>query len=208
MASTNIQQYRDKQRMLIVVLMTIGISGLHLLFPHNFEKSHILARELYFLPIILSAFWFGLRGAVMTALTVTAFFLIYSALHWHDFSADDLDRLLEIALYNIVAITMGVLQDRQKARAREKLESVKALAGTVAHEMNSPLFVAIGNLELLQDDFGQDSEPYLEMKNIINNLNQLKNLIKRISQLEEVVTRDYDGTSKIVDLDKSLPLET
>jgi archaellum component FlaC len=68
--------------------------------------------------------------------------------------------------------------------------------------------VAIGNLELLQDDFGQDSEPFLEMKNILNNLNQLKNLIKRISQLEEVVTSDYDGTSKIVDLDKSFPQDT
>ena len=74
---------------------------------------------------------------------------------------------------------MGLLQDRQKARAREKLESIKALAGTVAHEMNSPLFVAIGSLEFLQDDFDQDSEPYLEMKSIMNNLNQLKIQIKK-----------------------------
>lgn len=205
MISINIQQYRNRQRLLILILMVIGISGLHLFFPHNFEKSHILARELYFLPIILGSFWFGLRGATMIALAITAFYLIFSALHWRDFSAVDLSRVLEIALYNIVAVTMGVLQDRQKARAQEKLESVKALAGTVAHEMNSPLFVAIGSLELLQDDFDEESEPYLEMKNILNNLNQLKNLIKRISRLEEVVTRDYDGTSKIVDLDKSLP---
>ena len=208
MTSMNIQRHRDKQQLLIVVLMTIGISGLHLLFPHSFEKSHILARELYFLPIILSAFWFGLRGAVITSLSITAFYLSYSVAGWRGFSADDLDRLLEILLFNIVAVTMGVLQDRQKARAREKLESVKALAGTVAHEMNSPLFVAIGSLELLQDDFDEDSGPYLEMRNILNNLNQLKTLIKRISRLEEVVTRDYDGTSKIVDLDKSFPPDT
>lgn len=208
MTSMNIQRHRDKQQLLIVVLMTIGISGLHLLCPHSFEKSHILARELYFLPIILSAFWFGLRGAVITSLSITAFYLSYSVAGWRGFSADDLDRLLEILLFNIVAVTMGVLQDRQKARAREKLESVKALAGTVAHEMNSPLFVAIGSLELLQDDFDEDSGPYLEMRNILNNLNQLKTLIKRISRLEEVVTRDYDGTSKIVDLDKSFPPDT
>ncbi|MBU0664438.1 MAG: hypothetical protein KJ990_07845 [Proteobacteria bacterium] len=102
-----------------------------------------------------------------------------------------------------MAVTTGFLQDRQKAHAREKLESIKALAGTVAHEMNSPLFVAMGNLELLQDDFEQDSEPYREMEGIKSNLNKLKTLVKRISQLEEVVTRDYDGTSRIVDLDKS-----
>ena len=70
------------------------------------------------------------------------------------------------------------------------------------------VLMAIGNLELLQDDFGKDTEPYLEIKNILKNLNLLKKLIKRISQLEKVVTRDYDGTSRIVDLDKSSPPAT
>jgi signal transduction histidine kinase len=203
MASTDIQQSQNKLKLLVIVLMAVAISALHLLVPHAFEKGHIVARELYFLPIILSAFWFGLRGAVITAIGITAFYLTYSALHWRGFSTDDLDRLLEIGLFNIVAISTGFLQDRQKARAREKLESIKALAGTVAHEMNSPLFVAIGNLQLLKDDFDQDSEPFREMKSILDNLNQMKILIKKISQLQEVVTRDYDGTSKIVDLDRS-----
>merc|ERR1711941_217418 len=140
--------------------MVIGISALHLYISRNYEKSHILAREMYFLPIILCAFWFGLRGAILTSLTITAFYFTYSLLNWHGFSTDDWNRLLEIALYNIIAITIGILQDRRRARAREKLEVIQALAGTVAHEMNSPLFVAIANLELLQDDFDQNSEPY------------------------------------------------
>jgi hypothetical protein len=46
------------------------------------------------------------------------------------------------------------------------------------------------------------------MEGIKSNLNELKILIKRISQLEKVVTRDYDGTSRIVDLDKSSPPAT
>jgi hypothetical protein len=44
MTSINSQQYGDEQRLLIVILMVIGVSGLHLLFFHNFEKSHILAK--------------------------------------------------------------------------------------------------------------------------------------------------------------------
>ena len=201
MASTEIQQSLNKQKLLAIVCMVISISVLHLVLPHAFEKEHIVARELYFLPIILSGFWFGLRGAVITSLSITAFYLTYAIFHWRGFTPGDLDRLLEIGLFNIVAITTGFLQDRQKARIREKLESIKALAGTVAHEMNSPLFVAMGNLELLQDDFDQDSEPYQEMQGIRNNLNELKTLIQKISQLEDVVTKDYYGTSRIVDLD-------
>ena len=203
MGSTENETSQNKQKLLVIVCMVIGISALHLLVPRSFEKGHIIARELYFLPIILCAFWFGLRGAVITALSISAFYAIYSAVHWRGFTPDDLDRLLEIGLFNIVAIATGFLQDRQKARIREKLESIKALAGTVAHEMNSPLFVAMGNLEFLQDDFDQDSEPYREIEGIRNNLNELKTLIQKISQIEEVVTKDYYGTDKIVDLDKS-----
>lgn len=203
MASTEIQQSLNKQKLLAIVLMVIQISALHLTLPHTFEKGHIVARELYFLPIIFSGFWFGLRGAVITSLSITAFYLTYATFHWRGFSSGDLDRLLEIGLFNIVAITTGFLQDRQKTRAREKLESIKALAGTVAHEMNSPLFVASGNLELLQDDFDQDSEPFQNIESIKKNMNEMRILIKKISQIEDVVTKDYYGTSKIVDLDKS-----
>lgn len=203
MTSAAIQQHIDKKKLLIIFFMVIGISGLHLFISHDYEKGHIIARELYFLPIILSAFWFGLRGAVITVLSISAFYLSFSAIHWGGFRPDDLERLLETGLFNIVAITLGFLQDKQKAQTREKLEAIKALSGTVAHEMNSPLFVALGNLELLQDDFDQDSEHYQEIEGIKTNLKELKNLIKRISQLREVVTKDYDGTSRIVDLEKS-----
>ncbi len=203
MTFTDMHLLRNKQKILTVVLLVIGISGLHLAVSHDFEKGHILARELYFVPIILSAFWFGLRGAVITAAGITTFYFTYSMFHWRGFTPHDMDVLLEILLFNVVAVTTGFLQDRQKLHARQKLESVKALAGTVAHEMNSPLFVALGNLELLQDDFTEDSEQYLEIKGVISNLKELKLLIKKISRIEDVVTRDYDGTSKIVDLDKS-----
>ena len=181
MTSGDIQQSGYKRKLLVLVLMAIGISGLHLFMSHSFQKIHILARELYFLPIILSAFWFGLRGAVITALSITTFYLMYSGFHWRGFSADDLDRLLEIAMYNIVAITVGVCRKDEKAGTRKKLELIKALAGTIAHEMNNPLLVAIGNLELLQDDFGKDNEPYLEIKNILKNLKLLEKQIENFS---------------------------
>lgn len=201
--SRDAQRVEDNTKILIIAILVSSISCLHLFISHDFEKSHIVARELYFLPIVLSALWFGLRGAIITALAITAFYLTYSLIHWRGFSTNDLDRLMEIGLFNIIAIVVGFLQDRQKAKAREKLESIKALAATVAHEMNSPLFVVMGTLELLQDDFDKESEPYQEINTVMSNLNRLKTLIKKISRLEEVVTKDYDGVSKIVDIEKS-----
>ncbi len=197
------QQTETRKKQLVIAFLVISITCLHILISRDLEQFHIVARELYFLPIIISAFWFGLRGGVITSLAITAFYLPYSLLHWRGFVPDDLDRLLEIALFNIVAITVGILQDRQKAQTREKFESIRALTGTVAHEINSPLFVAMGTLELLQDDFDKDSEPYREIEGVMKNLHQMKELIVKISQIEEVVTKDYYGTSSIVDLEKS-----
>ncbi len=199
----NSGRYENIQKILIIAVMVLGISGMHILLPHDFPKTHVVARELYFLPVILSAFWFGLRGALITSLSITAFYFTYSIFHWQGFTPDDLDRLLEIFFFNAVAIITGFLQDRQRAHAREKLESIKALAATVGHEINSPLFVAMGNVELLQDDFEEDSEPYQELDGIRTSLKEIKGLVKKISRIEEVVTRDYDGTSKIVDLGES-----
>ena len=77
------------------------------------------------------------------------------------------------------------------------------MAATVAHEMNTPLFVATGTLELLQDDFDKESEPYIEIKSVMKSLHEMKEMIQKISHIEDVVTKDYDGTSMIVDIDKS-----
>ncbi len=194
----------SKWKIAVVILLITGISGLHLLITHEFVKGHIVARELYFIPVILSGFWFGLRGGLFTSFTVTLFYLPYSAMHWNGFTPDDLDRLLEIALFNVVAVVVGFLQDRQQARNREKFESIKAMAATVAHEINTPLFVAMGNLELLQDDFEKDSVPYEEISGVMENLGQMKELVKKISLLENIVTETYDGTSVIVNLEKSI----
>lgn len=193
-----------KWKIAVIIVLIVGISGLHLLITHEFVKGHIVARELYFIPVILSGFWFGLRGALLTSFSVTLFYLPYSAMHWNGFTSDDLDRLLEIALFNVVAVVVGFLQDRQQARNKEKFESIKAMAATVAHEINTPLFVAMGNLELLQDDFEKDSVPYEDIAGVLRSLGQMKELVKKISLLENIVTEKYDGTSVIVNIDQSI----
>ncbi|BCO08733.1 hypothetical protein GF1_11090 [Desulfolithobacter dissulfuricans] len=196
-----------RYKILIIGAMVISITLLHLSFSHDSARSHVVARELYFLPVILSGFWFGLRGGLLTSLAVTAFYLPYSLFHWQGLTADDLDRILEIILFTVVGVTVGILQDRQRARAREKIEALRAMAGSVAHEMNSPLFVAMGTLELLKDDFDRESEPYLELQHTLKNLKELKTLIRKISRIDRYTPMDYDGSSVILDLSGSGPAE-
>jgi two-component system sensor histidine kinase HydH len=54
----------NKVKMALIAFMVVGISSLHYGTDHSHRYLHIFYRELYFLPIVLAAFWFGLRGAL------------------------------------------------------------------------------------------------------------------------------------------------
>ena len=165
---------------------------------------HIFYRELYFLPLILSAFWFGLRGSFIISLCVTVLYLPYTIFHWQSFSPNDLDRLLEILLFNIVANGLGFLRDRGKTIEKEKRKAIMAMASTVAHEINTPLFSAIGITQLMQDEFNPDSDPYNDLQLIIRNLKEIKQMVKKIAAIEKPEMKPYVGDSVIVDIEKSV----
>ncbi|RLB85617.1 MAG: hypothetical protein DRH24_01530 [Deltaproteobacteria bacterium] len=187
----------------IIVFLVLVITGLHIFTSQEKELSHVFYRELYFLPLILSAFWFGLRGAFITSICVTFVFLPYTMFHWQSFSPNDLDRLLEIILFNVVANGLGFLRDREKAVEEEKRKAIIAMAGAVAHEMNTPLFSAIASSQLLQEDFNSDSDAYNDLQLIIRNLKEISSMIKKIAAIENLEMKTYVGNSVIMDIEKS-----
>ena len=192
---------RRPLKMIVIALSVIVISVLHVKTQADMHHFHIAYRELYFLPLILAAFWFGLRGGIVTAIAITAIYLPYTIVHWHGFSPDDFDKVLEIALYNIVAVMLGILRDRERTRQREKLEAVLAIAGSVAHELNTPLFTLLGNAQLLQSEFDAGTPNYEDAQEIINSARKMQEIIEKISHIDRVRFTDYVGGVQIADID-------
>jgi len=67
----------------------MGVTGiialLHYLTPtepHTYHTLHIILRKLYFLPPVIAAAWFGLRGACTAALAVSLLFILHAFLDW------------------------------------------------------------------------------------------------------------------------------
>jgi signal transduction histidine kinase len=192
----------------LITGLVLVITALHVATGQENQRVHIIYRELYFLPLILAGFWYGLRGALVTSLTVTAFYLPYTVYHWQAFSPDDLDSLLEILLFNVVAAGVGFLRDREQTRQREKRKAIAAMAGAVAHEMNTPLFAALGTAQLLQEDFEEGTGPHTDLAQIIASLQQVKDLVRQIASIENVVVKSYVGREEIMDIGKSAPFGT
>jgi two-component system, NtrC family, sensor kinase len=80
---------------------------------------------------------------------------------------------------------------------RSKLEGVIELAGTVAHEINSPLFVAFGTAQLLELDLA-GSEQEEGVQTIIRNLKIINELTAKMTAMTGYKSREYVGETRIV----------
>jgi len=189
----------DKEKIFLIIVFVTVTTILHFATKQSQFYYHIVLRELYFLPIMLGAFWYGVRGGLFTSLGISSVYIPLVVMHWQGFSPEDLDKFLEIILFNVVAIVMGILSDREKVREREKQESILAMAGTIAHELNTPLQVILGGSQLLQDDFEPESTTHRELQDIINNTRTIQEAINKISQLDQFVLKQYAGDTKIID---------
>ena len=90
-------------------------------------------------------------------------------------------------------------QLEQEHLERVKLQGVVELAGTVAHEINSPLFAALGTAQLLVEDLESD-ELAKEVRTIIRNLKTIGELTRKMTTMTGFESRDYVGDTKIAEL--------
>lgn len=87
-------------------------------------------------------------------------------------------------------------QLEQEHLERVKLQGVVELAGTVAHEINSPLFAALGTAQLLEDDL-ESAALAEDVQTIIRNLKNIGELTRKMTSMTGFDSRDYVGATKI-----------
>ncbi len=120
--------------------------------------------------------------------------------HWFERSASpmfDKDGRVEFVIEIIRDITNRQRHEEEKMEL-VKLQGVVEMAGTAAHEINSPLFAALGTAQLLEEDLGgEDSE---NMATIIRNLKAIKALTRKMTRMTGFKSRDYIGGAKIVEM--------
>ena len=180
-----------KKREIILVGLSITIlSVLHYVTPVDKPILHDLYRRLYYVPIIFSAFSFGLRGAMVSSLVISLVFLPHVFHRWGHIHLQTYDALFEIVLYNIVAWVTGTLVQAERKRREElkkaqeeliqanKYKVIGELAAGIAHEIRNPLGSIQGSLEILRKDYKVEDSKY-EFLNI---------LLKEVARLNKVIT--------------------
>ncbi len=137
-------------KVIFVFFIIVLVTMLHYKTNQADTVSHVIYRELYFLPIILAGFWFGLRGGLVVSLVITALYLPVVVGNSSGQLDHDLGNLLEILLFNVIGILVGWLKGREiihqnMRRKEEGLTVIGQAVAYVAHDMKTPL-IAIGGL--------------------------------------------------------------
>ncbi len=193
----------------IIAGLIIGVSLCHYSTSVFFRPSHDIYRRLYYIPIILSAFWFGLRGSVFSALLITAVYLPHIVLQWGGgFFAGNLEKTLEIILFNIIGLVTGYLSElqistaarlkhsyrelkrkthdlviqEQQIRHMDRLSALGELSAGIAHEVRNPLASIMVTADILSSD-GLPPDKRKEFSKI---------LVSEISRLDRVIRNFLD----------------
>lgn len=130
---------------------------------------HAVHGRFCYIPIVIAATWFGLRGGLYTALIISTAVLPYiltTGLETHALS----DELTEIVFYFAIALLAGGLVQRE-LRSREKAEDMRLqlershkmslvgqIAAGMAHEIKNPLASIKGAVEILCEDETSDQD--------------------------------------------------
>jgi signal transduction histidine kinase len=103
-------------RAALLTLSIIGISLLHYLTPLQQPMLHDIFQRLYYIPIICAAFWFGLRGGLVTSVIVSVVYAPHVLFQWGVHPTMDMEKYLELVLYNVVGGITGFLSQREGER--------------------------------------------------------------------------------------------
>jgi two-component system, NtrC family, sensor histidine kinase HydH len=197
-----LQKRYEIAKLIVLILVAAGITAANYALPQGLVYYEAFLHSLYFAPLILSGFWFGFRGALVSSVSIIVLCLPIVAWRWNQSTLVEFESLLEIAIYGVVAVMIGILKDRELSRQRrlrdsERLATMGRAVSGLAHDMKTPL-IAIGGFVRQVWDRLPEADPDRERLSIV---------IKETLRLEHMVQDmlDYSGNLRLAEVAANVP---
>ena len=182
----------DRVKYAAILALILVISAFHYGTSTHYLYLHEIYQRIYYIPIVLAAFWYGPLGGLLAASLTSALYIYHIKTDWAHVPIYAVNQYAEVILYHVIAVIIGFLSLRER-RQRERLEAttrelgrayeqVQAtfeqlkqsdrlaalgqLSAGVAHEVRNPLGSIKGSIEILEADFDKD-HPKREFVDII-----------------------------------------
>jgi len=96
-------------RVALIAGAILLISAAHYFTDTQNHLHHAVFRRLYYLPIFVSALWFGLKGGLGASIACSVLYAPHILLQWKILPSMELEKYLEIILFNVVGVLTGLL---------------------------------------------------------------------------------------------------
>ena len=198
-------------RVLTLVSVTLAITFVHYALDSGEAFLHIALRELYFIPIIVAGFWYGLKGALATAILISLLYFPAAVGQMNNFGEHQFGNLLQILLFNLIGALVGWLQDRELNRQAEKaqedalVKTGKAVA-CIAHDMKTPLMAIGGFARQLRKSFDTNSKVNKKLKIIIHQTRRLEKMVQDMLRFAKPLELECETNDLNHFLDETLQL--
>lgn len=172
-------------KLAIVALLLALVSGLHLWLGPQDAVAQIFLQDLYFLPIVVAGFWFGLAGGLLASVVATAVYL-----PWLLFSPLLNSYMLAAAMTQVilflgVAFLVGWLRRREQRYQRQaqkagELAAVGQAVASVAHDMKTPLMAIGGFTAQVLRGLPGDGKEAKKLKVVVEQTARLEAMVKEM----------------------------
>lgn len=223
--SVQMTSYQKISLLLISLLCVLG----HFLSPPSWIFAHEFLFKLTYVPIVLSALWGGrwFSLKLTTLFCLVYIFHIFIQLYHHPAHHQVFSIALDLGLYLVVAWLTGSLSDHQKsiskrlsiayqdlkektqalveleerARKIERLRTMGELAGTVAHEIRTPLSGIQGAVEIITSDKSSDEAKLKFSKTVFLEVERINRVVENFLNLgkEEKPVKEEFNLSEFLD---------
>jgi signal transduction histidine kinase len=179
------------------VAFIILITSLHHLILQK-QSPDVVLEEIYYIPILFGALFFGLKGALLIYLFASLSYLPFLFGSWAATFLDLIDRLLHLLFTGIFAFLAGFLVERERKRQKELdkeryLASIGQVATTIVHDLKNPLITILGFTRRIREGKGNTesnteaiTDSAQQMQRIVNDVLDFSKPIKLALKEEDL----------------------
>lgn len=104
------------------------------------------------------------------------------------------------------AVNRQIREQQESIIEEERLKVLLQMAGATAHELNQPLMVLMGNVQLMEMDGNIPEHLTVRVKKITEAADRISGIVKKIQTLRHDEPRTYAGGKTILNLDQKVSI--
>jgi len=193
---------KDKKSKIVIILLLLLITILHYSTRLRPWGIHDFYRRLYYIPIILAAFKFRLKGGFIVSTLVVLIYAPHLLTYFGELNIEVINQFLESGMFMIIGLITGYLveQDYKRGKALEhqviKIANLENYTHNILESIDSGVmaFEANGSLQTIN----RHIEKILGSKEEVNRFLAQEDIIKQINRVlfgkEKVIKQELRYT--------------